>query len=70
MDTEKAELIKKIYKLSDFYDSVAESTAMDAIRFPNDEARMEKARDYVSLADDRKKMAKDIADIIHAYWPK
>ncbi len=70
MDTEKAKLIKRIQELASLYDASAQTEAIDAIRKHKDEKRMESARRYVSLADDRQSMAKDVIEAIHAYWPK
>lgn len=70
MDTEKTKLIERIQEIACHYDAVARSQAIDAVREPNDEKLMESARRYVSLADDRQLMAKDVIDAIHAYWPK
>ena len=70
VDTEKTKLIKRIHELASLYDVSAKSEAIDAIRKHKDEKRMESARRYVLLADDRQSMAKDVIDAIHAYWPK
>lgn len=70
MAKEKVKLILRVLEIARHYDPSAQSTAIDAVRKHGDEMKMETARQYVSLSDDRQLMAKAVIDAIHAYWPK
>lgn len=69
MDTGKQNLIKRVQEIACLHNCAASATSVDAIRRLGDEKLLTKAIEYVSMADDRSLMEKDVIEAIHSYWP-
>jgi len=68
--SEKSKLIEAVQHRGKFWDAMAIDKAVAAARQPDNETLRQDASRIVNNADNEKKMANDIIDMIHQYWPK
>lgn len=69
VDTEKKKLIERINEIAGHYDSAVHDVCIDAVRNPEDKQKMQGARKFLSLSDDRRLMAAGVIQAVHRYWP-
>lgn len=66
----RQKLIEGIQKAGNFWSATMQSSAMHAIRNPKDKMAQEDAARYMLMYDTQQQMAKDIIDLVVAYWPR